>query len=372
MITLIAGMPKSGKSYEAVKYHILVALSKGRKVVTNLPLFVDEISKLLGFDVSSLVSIVDHDYKNFTDSASKFPFSKPDHYTDLWRNHKGQGPLYVIDEAHFSLPRTGTDPSVKKFFTMHGHAGVDILLLTQFPRQIDKDVLDLIEVVYRTIKNTALGSSSTYTKKVQAGYRGAVVNTTQRTYDPSIFPLYKAFTASESAVDMDSANDIKPIWKHWSFIGAAIFLGLGIPFFIYTMFTNNPLSPKTYEAKTVKPSPVQAVPKQQPTPQKNPTQTFEHSDPVDDVQIPETPFGRVQLHIAGFIQSKDKTLYQFVASQNGQAVFSLSHNDLVFAGYFIKPNGSCNAELIYKNVSFFVICDAPRVGVSSLPSIARN
>jgi len=319
--------------------------------------------------VLPLIKIVNFDYSDFQANASIFPFSKPDDYMDDWRGKNNQGALFVIDEAHFSIPKGQTLAPVKKFYTMHGHYGVDILLLTQNPRQIDADILNLIEIQYRTIKNTALGSSSTYTKKVQDGWRGAVVNTEQRKYDSAIFPLYKAHTQSTGDVIERSASDIKPIWRHWSVYGAFVFLGLGIPFFIHTVFYNNPMK---------------APEPQKPLVTKTQNITFPHSvKPVPELLKPEpkpekkssesdTPFGKVTLHISGFIQSKDKTLYQFTAAQNGQSVFNLSHNDLVFAGYKIKPNGSCSAELIYNDQSFFVICDAPRIGTNISTNFAAN
>lgn len=39
----IEGIPGSGKSYEAVAFHILPALKNGRKVITNLPLEIEQI-----------------------------------------------------------------------------------------------------------------------------------------------------------------------------------------------------------------------------------------------------------------------------------------------------------------------------------------
>ncbi|WP_277869797.1 zonular occludens toxin domain-containing protein, partial [Vibrio sp. 10N.261.52.A1] len=38
MITLIYGRPGTGKTYEAVKYHILPNLKLGNKVFTNIPI----------------------------------------------------------------------------------------------------------------------------------------------------------------------------------------------------------------------------------------------------------------------------------------------------------------------------------------------
>ena len=46
MINLLLGAPGGGKSYEAVVYHILPALEKGRKVITNLPLNIERIAAI--------------------------------------------------------------------------------------------------------------------------------------------------------------------------------------------------------------------------------------------------------------------------------------------------------------------------------------
>ncbi|MCV5656111.1 hypothetical protein OFN54_32725, partial [Escherichia coli] len=86
---------------------------------------------------------------------------------DEWRNEKGQGPLYVVDEAHMSLPSRGLAAPILEWYSIHRHYGVDIILLTQNIRKVHRDIKDMIEVTYRCTKNTAMGSTSSYTKKVQ-------------------------------------------------------------------------------------------------------------------------------------------------------------------------------------------------------------
>ena len=46
MLYAMIGRPGGGKSYEAVVYHVLPALRKGRKVITNLPLIVEMFAAL--------------------------------------------------------------------------------------------------------------------------------------------------------------------------------------------------------------------------------------------------------------------------------------------------------------------------------------
>lgn len=41
MIIGMEGLMGGGKSYELIRYHVLPALQKGRKVITNLPLVME-------------------------------------------------------------------------------------------------------------------------------------------------------------------------------------------------------------------------------------------------------------------------------------------------------------------------------------------
>ncbi|MFB9215678.1 zonular occludens toxin domain-containing protein, partial [Vibrio sinaloensis] len=56
MIFGLAGRPRSGKSYEAVVYHIIPAVKEGRKVITNIPLNIDKFKKIFG-DKADLIEV---------------------------------------------------------------------------------------------------------------------------------------------------------------------------------------------------------------------------------------------------------------------------------------------------------------------------
>lgn len=367
MINLLLGRPGSGKSYEAVTFHLLDSLKNGRKVVTNLPI---QTKVLFSFfpEYSDLLEIKTPQY-------DYLPFSTIEDFNDTWRGKDEIGCLYIIDECHRCFPSQGTPRALEEWFAEHRHLGVDILLITQSYRKLSRSLVDMIQVCYRLSNNRTLGTDKSYIRKVQDGVRGEVLNTTVRTYNKSMFQFYKSHTKTNTSVKESQATDLKPIWSHWSFVGAAIFLAIGIPFFIYSLINKNPITHSLNQPKPqpiFKESTIKHISSPQPVPQT--IQTKEKKETIQIEKTPsylETPFGKVSLHIAGFIKSEKKTLYQFVASQNGQYVFNLSHNDLVLAGYKIKANGSCNAELIYNNISFFVICDAPRVGLN-LPNLAHR
>lgn len=364
MINLLLGRPGSGKSYEAVVYHVMMSLSEGRKVITNLPLNLEYIFAIYP-EYRSLIDIREKSL-----SGSSKPFSTVADFSDDWRGPDGIGALYVIDECHKFFPVGQTPKAIDEWFAEHRHLGVDVLLITQSYRKLSRSIVDMVQVVYRLSNNRTLGTDKSYIRKVQDGVRGSVLSTQVRTYEPANFKLYKSHTKSQSSVTESTAKDIRPIWMAWPFLGAGLFLGLGVPLLVYNLLYNNPV---TKPLDTIKPLDLQSNPSSS-VPVSSAKTLHPQSTKIDDdaLKVTDTPFGRVQLHIAGFIQSADKkkTLYQFAASQNGQTVFLLSHNDLVFAGYTIRSNGSCNAELSYKSHSFYVICDSPRISAAPQQSFS--
>ncbi|MBF4286404.1 zonular occludens toxin domain-containing protein, partial [Vibrio anguillarum] len=105
-------------------------------------------------------------------------------------------PLFVIDECHMVLPNRQLDSKILEFYSLHGHYGYDIILLTQNLRKVHRDVKDMIEMTYYCAKNTAFGSDKTYTKKVRIGATTEVVNEEQRKYKKEFFPFYQSHTQS--------------------------------------------------------------------------------------------------------------------------------------------------------------------------------
>lgn len=369
MMYLIQGRPRSGKSYEAVKYHVVPAIKKGRKVVTNLPLNVDEFKKRFDHGVEELIEVVKFDYTNFDRSGAAIPFSQPEHFESDWRNDDGNAPLIVIDEAHFPLGKGSCKEPVKNFLTMHGHYGYDILLMTQHSRQLDRDVLNLVEVTYKCTKNTALGSSSTYTKKVIDGHRGAVVNTEQRTYDKTIFPLYTSHTQSKKAVLEKEAGDIKPIWKHWSVYGAVACFAF-VVFMLVTADNVNPLAaPESdLESRPLEASNDNGRPSteaQRASVPGSPVSSMVSRSRREAPEFPEHPFYRVDLHVAGYmdVSSSNGTSSRrvgFMASRNGTPMFNLSMRDLLLAGYSVSIITPCSVVVEFGDTyRDYLTCDVP-------------
>lgn len=357
MINLLLGPPGAGKSYEAVVFHVLPALLAGRKVITNLPLQVEQF-KAYGVD-TSLIELRHASLEN------PKPFSSPDDYGSEWRGEGGIGPLYAIDECHKPLPKGMTLRLVEEWCAEHRHEGADVLLITQSYGKISQAIRDMVQVVYRVRKATALGSDKRYIRKVQDGIRGEVLNENIRVYNADRFHLYKSHTKSNSAVSEATASDIKPIWKHWSVVGAALLVPVGLVSVLWLagdVFFPEPEvevsevvqgKPVTSQVASVSPSPV--IPSRAPAP----------SPELEKEKPAKHPFQGLGLHISAYLHSKamGKTMYSISASQNGQRVFRMSHKDLLDAGYDIKPLTPCLMEISYGSFKDFITCDAPRQAV---------
>lgn len=411
MINFLLGASGGGKSYEAVVYHILVALQRGRKVITNLPVNVEAFAAMEPGYVDLLevrrkpqpimgewYAGSDTDQEDGEPPA--FRLAPPDQwrkppaaarvfggvwdYHDTWthpgfgpkRKFKGQGPLFVIDEVHFPLPAKGrvdiedreqraqvqADMArVAEWFSMHRHFNVDVLLLSQSYGKVMSEILGNVQVVYRVRKNVALGSSTSYTRKVQDGLRGEVTNTSIRTYEPKYFPLYKSHTQG-SSVEESNASDVRPIWRHWSFIGAAAC----VLFFLAMLASGkvgNPLKP---EAAKGLPKTAQAL--QQPARATNPPTIRQKppgapaSAPVAAPELDPEPFAGRGIHLTGYMEMGGRRVWSFALSQNGQRLAAITEAELVAAGYTWRGESQCSGLVTFGSRKRTVICDIPQVG----------
>lgn len=361
MIYAISGRPGGGKTYEAVAYHIIPAIKDGRKVITNITLNIDWFVKIFGVEVRELIKIVDGRLTDF--GSTSRPFSQIEDYSDEWRNENGQGPLYVVDEAHMSLPSRGLPAPILEWYSIHRHYGVDIILLTQNLRKLHRDIKDMVEVTYRCTKNTAMGSDKSYTKKVQDGCNGEVVNTATRFYKSEFFPFYKSHSQSNKAVVEAQAKDIRPFWKRWPVVGAALLLGVGLPFNIWAWWSGgeepaNPVPEQTQQTQV-------QVPEGTPSPNGTQKQTKKKESgfgPLEDFDFYITGYSK-QIAYSNRLQYsgeviRDLTFYKiYIDVYDGtDKLFSFEHLDLVSIGYEFEVLGECVYQVTWEETKRIMTC----------------
>ena len=225
MITALVGVPGSGKSYEAVVYHVLPALKSGRKVITNLPLKIEEFAKI---DPSfcDLIDIRDGD---------AFRSSEVFLTTCQWQNPQGGGgPLYVVDEVHRFWPsrglRKGEDVAlrgVSEWIAEHRHATADIVFITQHPTKVMRDIVTNVELFIIVRNNRNLGFSKSYRRFTGDDFASAKKGRYQvRTYKTECFALYQSYT--RGGTREQAPSDIKPVWRHWVvYLGVIWLVGVG-------------------------------------------------------------------------------------------------------------------------------------------------
>lgn len=368
MIYGMLGKPRTGKSYECVVSHIIPTLVKDkRKIVTNLPLQVEHFVKVYGEQIRDLIHIVDGDFHSY---GGERPFSQVDHYLKWkdWQNEDGQRVYFFIDECHLPLPSQGSNKEVVEFYSMHGHYGFDIMLITQNFRKVNRDIKDMVDVSYRTIKKTALGQEKKYILKVSDSPTTSsrdVIATHERTYEKRYFPFYKSHTMSDIAVNEANGKDIQVWWQHWTIKASVVFFIFGT-FVIVKQLNKDDKIPK----QTITTNKTDTQPKQQSTTQiqnstKKEVLNHRQTEYMNLVNQSKKyhPYYKVNLSISGYAEYTDlgrrtKT-HWLSANQNGQHVFTLKTSDLMLAGYEVRVLTECSIQISYYDFKDFLTCDAP-------------
>ena len=230
MIVYHEGLPGSGKTYEAVAYHILPAIQNERPVITNIEGINHEaISEMthmpLEWVKANLICVFHHDFdvmKRQIVEASK----------------KIKKALIVIDEVdklwHAGRYKLPEDES--RFITEHRHDKHTILLMGQDRTDCHSFWKNRIQRVVYMRKLDAVGMSNSYRWEVQELQRKGKwkkINSGKRTYKPKYFDLYQSHTVQ---VD-DGETDVGDVYKDKR---ANVFINtkflLYVPLFIFGIY----------------------------------------------------------------------------------------------------------------------------------------
>lgn len=380
---LIIGKSGSGKGYEVCAYHILTALTQGRKVITNMPLVLE---KWAAIDPSfpALIEMrkrampirgtweptreqgAYHLFDNPADiiypDVMARPFANVWDYYDTWRHPETKtGALFVIDEAQNVIPRGKSSQDVEEWSALHRHFVNDVLFITQSYGKLSQAIRDNIQMVYRLTKKVAWGQPNKYIRKVQDGIRGEVLNVTERTYNPAYFGLWVSQTQGGSGEEY-GANDVVPMYKHWTFKGAAICMILAIAIIASTSMKDKtpPPPPKVQPAQLEQPP--------QPAAQQPPPVDAQPRGPEQKVH----PYQGNTMHLAAMARGKrfrdgveQQYLNGFITiAQNGQPVSRVSFDDLRDAGYEIEARSNRIVSVTFKGFDVgYVVDDLPQVGL---------
>lgn len=149
MISLYTGTPGSGKSYHATE-RIDINLKQGVNVIANYKIKTNK---------SHRADFVYLDNNNF---SVKFlvEYAINNHVLDGEKPKEHQT-LIVIDEAAVVFPKKDYDKKLFKlwmvFLRLHRQLGYDIILITQNYKDVNSDVLGLVEYNYKHHMLTSFG-----------------------------------------------------------------------------------------------------------------------------------------------------------------------------------------------------------------------
>ena len=401
MINGLEGIPGSGKSYEAVAYHVLPMLQQGRKVITNLPLLVDQLAAMdpsyrqlieLRTKPSKILGSWDPDRMDDQGNGNAFdiegdPRNPPDgvavfghvwDYYSPWKHPEtGQGPVFIVDESHVALPVTGTDKQVVEWFKLHRHFNADVLLMTQSFRDMNQPIARLMAMIVICRKADILGKKGAYIRKVKAGYRGAVISTETRNYKPEFFGLYRSHTQGNSVAE-SAAVDVSPMLPRFKLFTRVFWL-LAVVYAVWAFWPDSKSkSQKTADMqwyKDLQKLPPGGTLRMPPghegpylldvdDPAAKPAQAAPEDGEYGEDEIPE-PYGGKKLHLTGRVTYKGEIIYTFAVSASDRRISSVDSRELATAGYRWNPLTDCAGTLRWGKKAYAVTCDAPAMASGS-------
>jgi zona occludens toxin len=380
MINILIGAPGAGKSYEAVVFHVLPALARGRKVITNLPLNLEALSTidsaypdLVELRERTLAEPPAEDDTPANPRARRFarPFStrafaNAEDFASDWRHAEGMGPLYVVDECHFAMPRVGTQIAVEEWFSMHRHYNADVLLITQSSGKISRAIVDLVQVCYKVRKAVALGKPDGYIRKVLDGVNGGEVSTTERKYQTQYFGIWRSHTQGMAVAEV-KADDVAPFlvkFKRFSYAFYCV-AAVAVVYAFWPSGKKPDAPPKVAAAPvpqvTPTAEPKAATPAALPAASGQPGQAPVIAAPVEPPKPagPPDPYASKALHLTGRMTMGSRTLYAFAISEGGRRIADTTSDELIRAGYKWQAMAECMGVLTWGDTQKPISCDAP-------------
>lgn len=279
-VNVYTGVMGSGKSFEVVKHVIVPAISKGRRVVTNI----DGINsdKIRAYCVDNLGVSIDKCGSILIVSIDEISSNNffPNDYDVTSENYSivCPGDLVVVDEAWRVW---GTDCKIsnnhKIFFREHRHFvdsitgfSCDLVAIVQDISDLHRMLKVVVEFSFRTHKLKALGLNKSYSVNMWNGWRQAeksILSTTTRFYDSSVFPLYSSYAggAGGDESSIDNRQSIFHGGKIFFKIGIFIVLSVFCIYYLFNFFNkrihpdNSPSSSPSVQSAVLPSQPVKAV-----------------------------------------------------------------------------------------------------------------
>ncbi|WP_255992071.1 zonular occludens toxin family protein [Chitinolyticbacter albus] len=252
MIVFHEGLPRSGKSYEAMVNQVLPAIKSGRKVYSNIK----------GMNHAKIAAVLEMDENQVQELLFQVEWEKTTEINTFVTNDS----LVVIDEVQDFWPtraakRMAND--VQQWFTQHGHLGLDIVCCGQDIRDVDPIIRRRVDqkIVFR--KQDALGRASKYSwvnHKATASEKFEPISKGVGKYDEKYFGVYQSHRP-ETTNKETKHDDRSILWKTPGFkygLPAAAIAAILAANFLFGFFTKPNALVNSPNAATQLPAPMDA------------------------------------------------------------------------------------------------------------------
>lgn len=224
------GLPRSGKSYEAMVKHALVALKAGRKVVTNIK----------GVNAEKIAEVLDIPVQEIEALIIIIPWEDT---PNCWK-YIVNDCLLLLDEVQDFWPATRDrlGKEITELITQHGQRGMDIILMGQANKDCHALWRRRIDKLIYFVQKDAIGQPTKYawhlSKQVGDG-KFQKINSGSGEYEEKYFGIYKSHvdgTNNKEAYSDDRANILKrPLFRYgFPAFGIVIICAM---YFLYHVFT---------------------------------------------------------------------------------------------------------------------------------------
>lgn len=332
MIIFHEGLPRSGKSYEATKEHIVPALKKGRKV----------FARINGLNYEKLAQLAEITEERCRELLHHIP----EEQVHTIYEHVENDSLVIIDELQNFFPsgRQKLSDEMTKFITEHGHRGLDIITMGQSISDCHNTWRRRTQRKIQFLKLDMVGMENRYKWTAFQGSLNAKgdilfteVNSGTKKYDPEYFGAYLSHQPETTNKDNLKDERLNIFSQNSLRYGLPAFFALGIyaVYHLYGFFQTGPV--ETQQSVTSHtPSQSQPMPEQntQPRQGKEPPPT-----PTDFVTANNIKYQPRLTYFAGWHNYIEDFLVVW-EDPSGRIIDQLYMRDFAAAGYKYQVKGS--------------------------------
>ena len=355
MLIFHEGLPRSGKSFEAVAKHLIPALKKGRHCYVRIDeLNYEQLARLAGIDIDQCNQILHHldESQILTIDQIEIPI----------------GSLVIIDELQNYFPDTGRrplSPGVTKFVAEHGHKGLDIVFMGQDLKDCHKIWRRRVDTKILFSKLDMLGSKkyNWSLSKAIAPEKFKHVSSGTADYDPSIFGSYKSF---ESGAEVAQTYDDKrrSIWSNKAFrrwiplFGVILIVAI---IYLFNLFKGGGLANSINGNKAA--APVASAVAPPPTASVSQAPAAPLTTPKGQKDYVQDLCERYRLRLSAVIRTKSRMSAQFEWFDDGlHAVERMSMSQLIANGYAVIVSPDMDSAFVIKGMNKYVATQFPLEG----------